>query len=350
MIDLTDDDLDVVELGDDGSRVINRLLAEICQERGIPCQEFCDGWLVRAGGGDKSFHVIGFTFPLNSATASRIAEDKAATYECLRASAVPAVEHRLVLSPALRGWVSEAWSASSALQAIFAALGGDVVIKENGGSGGGNVVRVRTVRELESAAIRMFSRFHAVAVSPFVHIWNELRVYVAPVRGTVDAVMIYSKARAVVKGDGASSVRVLQAKAPGRIPRRGAIIAATGQPIGPDDVPEPGANIVLHWKHNLGRGASPEVHDVHRALGITVQTVPHPATQEVRDLALNAARAIGLRFGAVDVVSAHDADASTYRILEINGGVMLESFARLSDDHRRVAKAIYSLALDEAFR
>lgn len=330
-------------------RTINLLLAELCAERNIPYLETSYGWLVQMGHAGRCAHVFGFSFSLNSATASRIAEDKAATCECLRVHAVPAVEHRLILSPALRGRVAEDWSAARALESAFAAFGEDVVVKENGGSGGVNVVRARTTRELEAAALQLFSRFHAVAVSPFLLVAEETRVYVAPVHGTVHAVLVYSKQRPVAEGDGVSTVRALQARISEHLRPTDAVVVATGRPLGPDDVPDAGVSVVLHWKHNLGGGALPLVHYVHGALGSTVPAVTHPATPELCELALRAARALDLRFGAVDIVAVHGAEPRL-RVLEINGGVMVESFARMSTGHRRLAKAIYALALDEVFR
>ena len=59
-------------------------------------------------------------------------------------------------------------------------------------------------------------------------------------------------------------------------------------------------------------------------------------------LAIRAARAIGIRFASVDVVSVD----GRWQILEINSGVMMES---LSKHHPELVYATYTAALDKVF-
>jgi glutathione synthase/RimK-type ligase-like ATP-grasp enzyme len=87
---------------------------------------------------------------------------------------------------------------------------------------------------------------------------------------------------------------------------------------------------LLSWRHNLDKGARPVV--LERG--------------EIRDacveIAAQAATAIGIRFGSIDVVQVN----GRWQILEINSGVMMEALGRL---HPELVYAAYSAALDKVF-
>ena len=59
-------------------------------------------------------------------------------------------------------------------------------------------------------------------------------------------------------------------------------------------------------------------------------------------IAREAAKAINIRFGSIDVVSVN----GVWKILEINSGVMMEA---LSQSHPELVHAAYSAALDKVF-
>lgn len=87
------------------------------------------------------------------------------------------------------------------------------------------------------------------------------------------------------------------------------------------------------WKHNLGLGARPE------PLGdASLQA-------SLQGLAARAMAVLGLRFASVDVVEAEGA----WQILEVNAGVMMETYALQGPDHAARAQAVYGAALDALF-
>ena len=59
-------------------------------------------------------------------------------------------------------------------------------------------------------------------------------------------------------------------------------------------------------------------------------------------LAIRAAEAIGIRFASVDVVRV----GASWRVLEINSGVMMEA---LGKHHPELVAAAYAAALDKVF-
>jgi glutathione synthase/RimK-type ligase-like ATP-grasp enzyme len=153
-----------------------------------------------------------------------------------------------------------------------------VVVKPNEGTSGRSVFRVTTEAELDHAADEVFSMSTGLVISPYVAIEEEVRVILLD-----DVPLVaYSKQR------------------------------------GND------------WRHNLDAGAKPvllEGGDVRMACV---------------KLAIEAARAIGIRFASIDVVRVDGA----WMVLEINSGVMMEALAR---SHPELVQEAYDAALNRVF-
>jgi glutathione synthase/RimK-type ligase-like ATP-grasp enzyme len=87
---------------------------------------------------------------------------------------------------------------------------------------------------------------------------------------------------------------------------------------------------VADWRHNLDFGARPILLEQGEARDACVS------------LAIKAAQAIGIRFAAVDIVRA----GKSWRVLEINSGVMMEAFGK---QHPELVHAAYGAALEKVF-
>ncbi|MDR0297109.1 MAG: hypothetical protein LBI11_00405 [Streptococcaceae bacterium] len=81
------------------------------------------------------------------------------------------------------------------------------------------------------------------------------------------------------------------------------------------------------WLFNLGQGAQAEVIAENAALS---------------ELARGAARVLGVTFASVDIVDAR----GVLKVLEVNSGVMMETFSSLSAENFERAKEIYKKALE----
>ncbi len=202
-------------------------------------------------------------------------------------------------------------------------------------TGGIGVFYISTPRELEIAAMSCFTKERDICLSPYYEIMQEYRAVVLD--GKVQ--VCFSKERPALVGDGQSSITTLltQCLAQRNWNLLDMLIEGQGlnRPI--TEVPLPGEVIYLNWKHNLGSGSTPQL----------VQP-----TQELAELAIQAAQAIELRFGSVDIIQTKQ-DSMPYRILEINAGVMLDTFvAYYKADNWGYQKAldIYKQAICSYFK
>lgn len=316
-------------------RALMRICRGLAAARGVTLTSMGEGWILRLEKAGRVRYVHGYTFDLNPAATHAIACDKAACAQVMRDHTIPHIPHELYLHPEMARYIDHPGNWRGMLEK-FAAWSGDVVIKDNLGTGGRGVVRCRSEVALEHAAQRLLTRCNGVAISPFVDAVEEHRFIV--LAGVCEAA--YAKERPSVRGDGRRTVLELL----------GAEVAARGMTveigrfltnIEPDSaailtvIPAAGEELLLNWRHNLGQGAGVRMHDLRDA--------KHAAM--VR-LAQDAAKAVGLVFGSVDIIVDRAGRAS---VLEINSGVMMEALAEVPGG-AEVASRIYERAFDMMFR
>jgi glutathione synthase/RimK-type ligase-like ATP-grasp enzyme len=298
-----------------------------CVTHGIEVEMRSDGWLIVMRRGPKRHFAFGYDLGLNSAVAHRIANDKAATTEVLQICGVACVVHTLFQSPQMGEYIppQRSWEA---MIALLDANPNGIVVKPNEGTSGESVFKVSTGPELEVAVHKIFSSSLSLAISPYLDIENEVRVVLLDRRPLV----VYSKARPEIAGDGKHTLLELALMAtPPEL--RSTVLRAMVDDFdkaGLDQIPALGRRIVLNWRHNLDSGARPVLLQQGKIKDACVA------------IAAQAAEAIGLRFGSVDVVQVN----GSWQILEINSGVMMEALARRHPD---LVYAAYSAALDQVF-
>ncbi len=308
--------------------VMEEVVRAVCETRGIAVESFCQGWVLRLSRGEGEARDVrftyGFSLGLNSASAHQLATDKSATAGVLARERIPVVAHELFLHPSMNAYVGPDGNGPR-LKAAFEQWGGDVVVKDNTGTGGDGVFRCRTLRELEQRSAQLFQRVRSVAVCPFVDIQRELRFIVLGDRCEV----VYRKDRPAIRGDGTRTVHALLTEAMG-----GAGVRVRGTPAEIvdrlEDVLPAGQELLLDWRHNIGRGALP----------VLVE-----GESEAESLALRAAAVVGVRFGSVDVVET----GSGLAVLEINSGVMMEGLAQVHPKGREIAERVYGRAVAMLF-
>lgn len=310
------------------SRVIAAALRRICGRRDIRLTALCDDWVFCLEHRGAVAHVVGYDFGLNTATAKLLAADKAAASAVLSHAGVACVDHQLVAGPSRLQYTPEDgfWHQ---IVAFWERSGRDVVCKPNQGSGGIGVYRARTPRELEYAVHRTLQTNPDVCLCPYLAIAAEYRVVMLD--GAPE--LVFEKVRPSMAGDGSSTLQALVVRAMAAEPTSNAvreILRSGAGAVDLDGVPGPAERVPLGWKHNLARGAR-----VAQVAGDTSALVA---------LARSAMTALGARFASVDVVRVGDA----LRVLEVNAGVMMESYAAHSPDAQERVETVYDRAVCSA--
>jgi glutathione synthase/RimK-type ligase-like ATP-grasp enzyme len=308
-------------------RLFVNAVQKYCAEHGIALETRSEGWLMVMQKGPKRHFTYGYDVGLNSAVSHRIANDKAATADVLAMDGIACVPHAFFPGPALSEHVPSAGSWEAMLDLLGQNPDG-IVVKPNEGTSGNLVFKAQDKPALERAVNEIFSLNLNLAISPYLRIENEVRVIL------IDTVplIVYGKSRRSIVGDGVHSILEL---ALARMPAQ-RLSAMLPRMIGDLDrttletVLPLGKHHALNWRHNLDAGAEPVL-------------LQQGATRErCAELAIKAAKAIDMRFGSIDVVEVDN----SWKILEINSGVMMEALGKVYPD---LVYAAYSAALDKVF-
>ncbi|WGR94191.1 RimK-like protein [Bradyrhizobium sp. ISRA443] len=304
-------------------RLFLETIKKYCLAHNIAIEIRSGGWLVIMQRGAERRLAIGYDVGLNSAVAHQIANDKAACAEVLATAGVAAIPHTLFLGARLSPHIPGSGSMEAMLRLLDAHPRG-LVVKPNEGTSGELVFRVTTKAQLEQAVARILAAHPSLAISPYVEIADEVRVVLLDDR----ALIVYSKMRPQVTGDGVHSLRELVRSA---VPAGQLETVADDFEIAElDAVPPAGERRTINWRHNLDSGAAPVL-------------LMDGATREACiALAIKAAQALRIRFASIDVVHADGA----WQILEVNSGVKMEA---LGKRHPELVEAAYWAAMDEAF-
>jgi glutathione synthase/RimK-type ligase-like ATP-grasp enzyme len=308
-------------------RIFVDAVTKYCLARNITVEVRSEGWLIVMRRGERRHVAFGYDIGLNSATAHQIANDKAATADVLQCSGVPCIPHILFLGPKLAAYAPASGSWETMLR-LLAEYPRGLVVKPNEGTSGDGVFRVTTKRALELAVGRILAAYPSLAISPYVEIEDEVRVVL------VDdlPVVVYGKERPFVIGDNRHSLLEL-ALAATPAERRSTVLPgliAEFDRAKLDAIVPAGERRILNWRHNLDSGARPVLLEQGETRDICIE------------IAIKAARAIGIRFGSIDVVRTDGA----WQILEVNAGVKMEALSR---SHPELVYAAYEAALDRVF-
>ncbi len=285
-------------------RAVVRIIREVAAEQGVRVEAYGEGWILRLSKGERARFLYGYGFDLNTAATHAIACDKAATADVLASAGIPCVEHKLFLHPKMAAYVAHKGNWEGMLR--FAREHRfDVVVKDNGGTGGRGVYRCRSEVQLDHAVYKIFDQTHALALSPFYDAPVEHRFVILGGRCEV----AYTKLRPTVTGDGRRTVleilaeRMTMEGAAGPVARLIANMdeASVGEEnpaSGLAEVLPAGVTKLLNWRHNLGQGASVKMLDVESLMKTGAAT---PAGKAL-ELAFGSAKALNLVFGSVDVI------------------------------------------------
>jgi len=310
-------------------RILVQILHQIAGEKKIKMTTFSQDWIIRLEKDGLVKYIYGYDFDLNSASVQLIAKDKSAVSDLLEFNHLPHVEHQLFLHPRQAAYVSSAGNWSEILK--FAQKHHfNLVCKPNQGTGGHGIFHTQDCLSLEKAVHELFTANRAISLSPFYDIKNEYRVYVLK----NDCQLTYCKTLPNIIGDGRLSIAdLIMAKSKQELTPEVVKQAVQTYADCLDQIPKSGDSLSLVWKHNLGQGALPEI--------ITNPTL----LTRLKKLALACAQALNLSFAAIDIIKTDN----KYLVLEVNSGIMMESFAMLSPQNHAIAKSIYTNAIDLMF-
>lgn len=299
------------------SRQLVKIIREISSENNISFKTYSYEWIIQLSANNRNMFIFGYKFPHNNASIEQICNDKSALSDILSAHNIPHVKHYYFMSPYNTNYTGENgdWERMTNLLNTHKRI----VCKSNSGTGGRNVFKVDSQKELESTVFNIFSKSKSMCIAPYKTIKAEYRAII--VNSSVE--LIYEKRRPIVIGNGIDSVIHL-------IRQNEELNDITiDSSLDYNYIPALDEIVEVSWKHNLGQGSKPVI--VKEAYLL----------EQISALALSCALTFDIEFASIDIIE----DESGFEILEINSGVMMEKFAQSSPENYLIAKRIYEKAI-----
>ena len=303
-----------------------KIMDELCKEKEIVQKIISYGWITELKKENVSKYIIGYQFDLNSAISYNIAGDKFATYEVLKSNNIPTIEHRMIFSPKTRSRYFENKFLDEAKE-LLKQNGNKLVIKANDSCKGKDVHICLNEDEIEKTVKKLFEENNdTLSACPYIDISYEYRaIYLCG-----EILYIYKKKKPYVVGNGKNTIKeLINAK----FKQEDKIDLCRSLDL--YEIPEPGKEVTISWKHNLSSGAEPIVIDESDEY-----------IKQVRDIALKAGKALNIKFASVDVVVT---EKNEVLVMEINGSVCMNKFSEIIPNGYEIAKSIYSKAIDKMF-
>jgi len=262
-------------------------IKEVCTELNILLESFSQDYVLRLSKDGVTRQIFGAYWDVNSAAADRIACDKNACYTLLKNSNIPAIPHELFFNPQRRmGWAGPEGTWSHALR-FFNSTGASAVLKPNQGTRGMDVYYCDSIPLMEAAAQTIFASYPSCAISPYVDIETEYRVFY----------------------------------------HMGTCLFAYGKKAGDT------------WQHNLSQGA--------KAFELPAKSAADKMKlSALHSLATRAAKCVGINFATVDIA---EEPSGKLMIMEINSGVQAKLLLDQLPHLRPIVKSIYAKAISGLF-
>ena len=269
--------------------------------------------------GKENRFVYDYHFPLNQSAAAAICDNKAAASACLKKAGIPQIRHRLFKCPDPVGLEEE--SAFAKMHAFARQCNYDVVLKPASGiegAGGSPVFKMHKM--LDDAARKIFASGNDLVLTRFRKIRSEYSLIMLNGKAEV----IFRKVPPFVVGDGQKVVSLLITEYLGSIDpiRREEGVKNISPDLFLSSIPAKDEQVFLHWKHNLGQGATCELLG-----GASCEEMSdwEGCDGELIALATKTANVLDASFVSVDIAEIDGSMPnleSQFRVMEVNAGIM----------------------------
>lgn len=303
------------------NRPIWKIINEICNENNITMKSLSFGYITELQKGNIKRRMVGNSLEINTANSYKIASDKYATYEMLQSYDIPIIKHYMIFNPDTRSGFSK--NEMEKANKIFEENNRNVILKSNDSSEGKYVFKIQNKNELEKTILNLFKeKKDTLSICPFYEIDYEYRtIYLDG-----EILFTYRKEKPYVIGNGVDSLEKLILKSD---------IQDLYNDLDLNYIPQKNEKITISWKHNLSKGANPTPID------------DEYLKNRIEELAINAAKSIGITFATVDIVHTSN---NELLVMEINSSVCMDKFSEKYENGYQIAKGIFEKAISKMFQ
>lgn len=300
-----------------------RIIDELCNEKKIKQKKLSYGWVRNLSKDGINRNIVHYQFDLNSASAYNIAGDKYATYELLKENNIPTIKHNMIFNPNTRSNFYNKDYINSTYKLLDENK--KIVLKANNSYQGKDVYICENKEQVGEVIEKLFKNNDSLSSCPYYDIDYEYRViYLCD-----EILYVYKKRKPFVTGNGEKTIRELIKN---KYNNDNINIL---KELDLNYIPKQDEEITISWKHNLSNGAIPIVIDENDEY-----------IDNIKEVALKSAKAINIKFASIDIALTSRKEVL---VMEINASVCMNKFIELIPDGYKIAKSIYSKAINKMF-
>lgn len=305
------------------------IINECATKLGITVAHFSDNWAIKLSKDEVIKFIVGYTFPLNNSACFKIARNKNLCSEILTANSIPNVPHQLLYSPSVLKRRNAPKGNIEVIRNFLSKHGYPFVIKKNNSSRGDGVFFITTEPEMEDILAKVYTTDSTLCFSPYRSNIQEYRNIIL----NGNCLLSYEKQRPFVLGNGKSNMLELLST------YQQSHNSSSSKEFLFDDtivksfnsVPALNEKVYFQWKHNNAWGVNYHLVEI----------------EEMKTLAITAAKAIDANFVSVDVVYSEE---HGFEVLEINASVVIHMFASQCVKNYQKAIDVFTMALQDVFK
>lgn len=307
---------------------LQRIIKQIALENNLSYEVLSCDLIIKLTKDNKIRYINGYKFGLNSHSLGLILDDKYATYELLNSLGISVCKHHILFRPTNHNSYAKNYNSFDYCYDLFLKYNKNVILKVNNGTCGDGVYHITTKKELKMVYNHLLKYNFSISLCPYYDIKNEYRVILL----NNEIKIMYGKINPVVIGNGKD--KLIDLLKDFNINYFG-YKANLKKNINYNKVLKKDEKFIYDFKYNLSKGS------------IITEDIDKETKSIISKMAKDVSKKINLGFGSIDIIKTND---DKYYVLEINSGVMIENYIKLTNDGFKKAKKVYEEAVLEMFK
>ena len=307
---------------------LQRIIKQIALENDLSYEVLSCDLIIKLTKGNKIRYINGYKFGLNSHSLGLILDDKYATYELLNSLGISVCKHHILFRPNNHNSYAKNYNSFKYCYDLFLKYNKNVILKVNNGTCGDGVYHVTTKNKLKKIYNYLLKYNFSISLCPYYNVKNEYRVILL----NNEIKIIYEKINPVVIGNGKDKlIDLLKEFNINYFSNKNNL----KKKINYNKILKNNEKFIYDFKFNLSKGS------------IINEDILKETKTIVSKMAKDVSKKINLGFGSIDIIKTID---DKYFVLEINSGVMIENYIKLTTDGVKKAKKVYEEAVLEMFK
>lgn len=307
---------------------LQRIIKQIALENDLSYEVLSCDLVIKLTKDNKIRYINGYKFGLNSHSLGLILDDKYATYELLNSLGISVCKHHILFRPTNHNSYAKNYNSFDYCYDLFLKYNKNVILKVNNGTCGDGVYHITTKKELKKIYNHLLKYNFSISLCPYYDIKNEYRVILL----NNEIKIMYGKINPVVIGNGKD--KLIDLLKDFNINYFG-YKTNLKKNINYNKVLKKDEKFIYDFKYNLSKGS------------IITEDIDKETKSIISKMAKDVSKKINLGFGSIDIIKTID---DKYYVLEINSGVMIENYIKLTSDGFKKAKKVYEEAVLEMFK